>query len=340
MKTSTKILFFIFFALLIVFVAYLFLFRPASLQAVKPVLAPAVQAVFATGSVEPQVLITIAPKVTGRLTELLVDEGDLVKSGQILARLENTDLQYALREARVRASQLESEYQRVRKLSQSGVLAIDALERAQADFEAAVAVVDRIEAEADYFQLEAPSKGTIIQRDGELGELIAAQQVIYWQSAANGIRITAEVDEEDIVLIRPGQEVMIRADAFPRRTFMGSVTSITPRGDPVSRSYRVRISIEPAPELMVGMTVEANVIVRAVEEALLIPATAVENDTVVVIRDSKAFRQEITIGASTEAAVEALEGIKADDIVLRNSYDWPKDGESVQYLITDWKVNK
>lgn len=89
------------------------------------------------------------------------------------------------------------------------------------------------------------------------------------------LRVSAEVDEEDIVLVRVGQKVLIRSDAFPNQIFYGRVKSITPKGDPIARSYRVRINFSENNPLLIGMTAETNIIVHEKKNALLLPVSSI-----------------------------------------------------------------
>src|SRR6185437_1967818 len=147
-------------------------------------------------------------------------------------------------------------------------------------------------------KLVAPADGRIIRRDGEIGQLIAANQTVFWLSCAP-VRVSAEVDEEDIARVKPGQPVLLRADAFPGRIFDGTVESITPKGDPIARSYRVRISLAAGTPLMIGMTAETNIILRRDEHALLLPAGTVTQDMVWVVDNDRLVRRKVTVGART-----------------------------------------
>src|SRR5262249_59196429 len=159
------------------------------------------------------------------------------------------------------------------------VAARSAYDRAKADWEKARAAAARAAAEAGYLQLVAPADGTVIRRDGEIGQMIGANQTVFWLYSNAPLRISAEVDEEDIAQVRPGQQVLIRSDALPGQTFHGQVRAVTPKGDPVARSYRVRISLPAGTPLMIGMTTETNIILRQSDHALLLPAGRVQHDT-------------------------------------------------------------
>ena len=92
--------------------------------------------------------------------------------------------------------------------------------------------------------------------------MVDTTDTVFWIGDPKPLRITADVDEEDVPRVEPGQKVLLRADAFPDRVLEGGLTSITPKGDPVQKTYRVRIELPDDAPLLIGMTVEANVVVR------------------------------------------------------------------------------
>jgi multidrug efflux system membrane fusion protein len=130
------------------------------------------------------------------------------------------------------------------------------------------------------------------------------------------LRISSEVDEEDIPEVKVGQNVLIRADAFPGRVFKGLVKSITPKGDSVARSYRVRIELGEETPLMIGMTAETNIILRETKNALLLPTSAVREGKVQRVNGRNVEEIPVTIGANGAEKVEILEGLTKDDTVV------------------------
>jgi len=131
------------------------------------------------------------------------------------------------------------------------------------------------------------------------------------------LRISSEVDEEDVALVQPGQKVLIRADAFPGQIFNGRVLSITPKGDPIARSYRVRVGLDGTTPLLVGMTAETNIITRETKNALLVPAGALSSGKVWRVSDGRLQQQDVTIGAKGTDQIEITRGLSdSDEIVL------------------------
>jgi RND family efflux transporter MFP subunit len=311
---------------------------PRTVNVTSPIRGPAVQAVYATGTVEAGITIRIAPQTAGRIVELLADEGKFVKTGDLLVRFDDANLRASLAELDARARYAEQQFERVQKLMKRGWSTKDRLDQIRAERDAARHASERIKSQLSYLMLRAPADGQIIRRDGEVGDYIPINQPVFYLAKKGAPpRITANVDEEDVPLVKPGQNVLIRTDAFPDQVFNGKVTEITPKGDPVARSYRVRIALPHKIPLLIGMTAETNIITRKVENASLIPTNALTsgnsrlgaarsvNGTVWVIRDGQAVKQALQIGIRGREHTEITSGLTESDLVVVNP---PKELEA------------
>lgn len=305
-------------------------FRPPEVTLVTPTRGPAIDAVYATGLVEPSLEVRVAPRTGGRLAELRVDEGDVVRPGQLLARLEDDELRASVAELEAREAYARAQHERNTTLRASGLIAQEPVDRARSDLDAARASLRRAREQLGYTRLVAPTDGRVIRRDGEVGEYVAVNQVLFYLAGQAPLRVAAEVDEEDVPRIRPGLPVMLRTDAFPDRVFDGTVSEITPRGDPVSRSYRVRIALPGNPPLQVGMTTEANIVLERRDAALLLPATAVVDDAVWRIEGGRAVRQPVRVGVRATDRVEILDGLAATGRVIATPPAGLREGARVE----------
>ncbi len=311
-----------------------------TIYAVSPQIGPAVQAVYATGSVEPSVMMSIAPRTGARLTALFVDEGSEVKKDDILGQLEDTDLQKSVEDLTAKLDLAEKEFARKDRLKKSGAVSKQALDSARATRDSAKAALEQVEAQRGYLQLKAPEDGRVIKRDGEVGDFIPAGTAVFSMECCAPLRVTAEVDEEDIPLVKVDQKVIVTADAYPGQKFDATIQSITPMGDSVSRSYRVRIGLGEETPLMTGMTAEANIIIREDQEALLLPASAIKDDKAWVLKDGKVHIQDVTLGAKNTNAVEILSGLGQDDVVLESADTALEEGAEVKAKIHSWDLPK
>lgn len=299
---------------------------PVAVEATHPTRGAAVRAVYATGTVEPTVMLPIAPRTTSRLVELKVDEGDPVGKGEVLARLEDEDLRKSVDELEARARFAKTQFDSAQALLNRGLGTVLERDRAHSEWRAAEAALARAQTVRSFMTLTAPADGQILQRDGEIGQLIPANQPVFYFSCCAPLRIEAEVDEEDILLVKPGQRVLIRAPALPDQTLEGNVAEITPKGNPVTRSYRVRIDFIGDSPLRIGMTAEVNIIVEQREDALLVPATAVIDGQVWTVSDRRLHRQPVETGIVGEVKTEIISGLTETDTLVMRPTDQLQEG--------------
>lgn len=309
-----------------------------TLYVVSPIIGPAVQAVYATGTVEPSVMIPVSARTGARLTALMADEGQTVKQNDTLAQLEDTDLEKSVAQLQSKLDLAQREFARKNKLHETGAISKQAFDTARSTLATARAAMEQAQAQQGYLKLIAPEDGRIIRRDGEVGEYIPAGQPVFTMEGQAPLRIVAEVDEEDIPLVALGQKVLISADAFPNRTFKGSVSAITPMGDPVARSYRVRVALEGETPLMTGMTAETNIILREEPRAVLLPISAVKDGQIQIVRDGKVQKQTVETGAKTVNAIEIIKGISENDLVLEKEDPALKDGTTINFKTKNWTL--
>jgi RND family efflux transporter MFP subunit len=303
--------------------------RPPEVALVAPTRGPAVEAVYATGLVEPSLEIRIAPRTAGRIVELLVDEGDTVRTGQLLARLEDADLRASVAELQSRVDYARAQYQRNTELRRSALISQDALDRARTDLAAAEATLRRAREQLGFMRLVAPAAGRLIRRDGEIGEYVPVNQVLFYMAGPAPLRITADVDEEDVPRVQRGQRVLIRVDAFPDKVFEGTVGEITPRGDPVARAYRVRIALVGDPPLQIGMSAETNIVIAQRDDALLLPAASVVDGHVWMVHAGRAVRRAVTVGVRAPDKVEIRGGLADSDRVIAEPPEGLEEGGRV-----------
>ena len=305
-------------------------FSSYSIEVAHPTRGVAVLAVYATGTVEATVMMPIAPRISAKLAELNVDEGSTVVKDQILARLEDADLQSILQQFQSQEALAKKTYDRKAKLLKSGAISKAEYDSATSGWESAKALSAKASTETNFMKLIAPDDGLIIKRDGEIGQLIQAQQPVFWIRCCAPLRISAEVNEEDIVQVKSGQEVLIRADAFPDQIFNGTVKSITPKGDPIARTYRVRVEFAGDAPLQIGMTAETNIIISKNDNALLVPSTAVSDHKLWLVRKGKLVQQEIQQGAKGLKSVEIISGLEESDLIVVQPTTKLKSGASVR----------
>jgi RND family efflux transporter MFP subunit len=292
---------------------------------------PAIEAVYATGSVEPVHWAKVGPAIRARLVEVLVEEGERVTAGQPMARLDAHEARARVDETAARAEFAAEHLQRTATLVARSIVARAELDRAESEARAARAAAEAARRRLDDYVVRAPADGVVLRRDGEVGEIVDTPAALFWVGEPRPLRVSAEVDEEDIARVAVGQRALLRADAFPGRALPATVAQITPKGDTTRKSYRVRLALPDDTPLRVGMTIEANIILREDPEAVLVPPCAVRDGReVFVVEKEVAHRRAVEVAVQGPRATEIRRGLAAGEAVVLDPPAALQDGQAVR----------
>lgn len=286
--------------------------------------------IYASGVVDYVRQAHVAPIVTAPIRRVDVAEGEWVKAGQSLAQLEDGPQQGTALQLAAQASQARIAAGRVRRLFEAGFAAKAADDDAQAQARAATAAADSAAARLRDYQLKAPFAGQVLRREAEPGDLGTVGTALFVIADPNTLRITADVDERDIAKLKPGVQALIRSDAFPGRIFEGRVSQITPAGDAKGRVFRVRIALPADSGLPPGMTVETNLVTDRRAKAVLAPSSALRDGVLWVVRDGRARRVPVRVGAAGGDLTEIRSGVSAGERVVETPPSGLRDGQRVR----------
>ena len=291
--------------------------RGPEVTAVSPALGTAVEIVYATGAVEPVRWAKVTSVIRDRIVEICDCEGKSVKKDEVLARLDDKEQNAALAELRAREEFAKRELERHATLVEKKVVSPQAHERVSMDLRAIQALIlVQMEKIADR-TIFAPIDGVVLRRDGEVGEIAEAGQILFRIGAEKPLQVVAEVNEEDIPRVAVGQTVLFRTDAFSGKRIEGKVREITRIGDPVAKTYRIKVALPDDTLLMPGMSLEANIVTREKPDVLLIPADALQGSSVFVVQDGRVAKRKLDIGIRGARSVEVGAGLtEGDRIVL------------------------
>lgn len=304
--------------------------RGTTVATVAPWRGTAVEIVYGTGIVEPVRWAKVTSLVRDRIVEVCDCEGKPVSKGDVLVRLDDREPRAVLDELRAREEFVKREMARASELIARGVSTPQAHERASMDLRQVQALIAaQLEKLADYV-IVAPMDGIVLRRDGEIGEIADVGQILVRVGVPRPLQAVTEVNEEDIPRVALGQNVLFRTDAFPNRGLSGQVREITPMGDSVAKTYRIKIGLPDDTPLLPGMSVEANVVTREKPDALLVPADAVQGETVFVVEGNRVSRRVIATGIRGARSVEVLRGLSAAERVVSPAPTGLSDGQRVR----------
>jgi membrane fusion protein (multidrug efflux system) len=304
--------------------------RGPAVTAVRIIRGAAAEIVYATGSVEPETWSRSTPLVRGRIIERCRCEGKSVKKGDLLARLDDKEALATLNDLRALEEFQRREFDRQSQLLARGVATSQAYQRAESDLARIQAQIAAQAQRLEYYKLVSPMDGTVLKEDGEVGDMVDPGTILYRIGLETPLWVVADVNEEDIPRVHVGQKALLRTDAFANQVLPGTVKQITPAGDPVSKTFRVRIGLPDDTPLRVGMSVEANIVSREKQDAVLVPANAVVNNSLLIIDNDHARLRKVEIGIRGTGFVEVINGASEGELVASPATTNIKDGSRVR----------
>jgi len=173
--------------------------------------------------------------------------------------------------------------------------------------------------------------GQVLRIDGEVGEVAQLGETLAWIGQPRPLQIIAEVNEEDIPLVATGQQALILADAYPDRELPATVGQITPKGDPVLKTYRVYLALPEDTPLFIGMSVDVNIVIEVREGVVLAPSQALTGGTLQVLGAVGTVEiREVETGIAGTARIEIVSGAEAGETVLAPAVDGVGTGDRVR----------
>jgi membrane fusion protein, multidrug efflux system len=286
--------------------------------------------VYATGVVEPVRWAKVVPQVREHIIDLCQCEGQAVKTGDVLARQDDRIERDTLAELEARHAQAEREYDRLLALSERGVSSRAQVEQAQTSRDSLRALIGVQKNRIAQLVLRSPVDGIVLREDGEIGEIVDTSDVLFWVGQPKPLQVVAGVNEEDVPRVAVGQKALLRNDGFAGRALSAAVASITPKGDPVNKTFRVYLSLPDDTPLRIGMSIEANIVVRETSDAAVIPPEALVGDSVFVVEGDRVAKRTVVIGLRGARAIEVREGLAEGERVVAPASDGLKTGQRIR----------
>ncbi len=251
----------------------------------------------ASGTVNPHSLVAVGTQVSGTISRIFVDFNSRVKKGQLIALLDPTFLQAAVEDAAASLNKAQAQEtltsrnaERTKNLFDKGLAAQADLDQAAADYEAAKAAISSARAQLDrakinlaYATIRSPITGVVVNRNVDVGQTVAASfstpTLFTIADDLSKMQIQASIDEADIGQVKIGQNARFTVDAYPDRSFTGTVSQVRLQPTTVQNvvSYTVMIDVDnPDLVLMPGMTANITLAVQQAHDVLKVPLAALK----------------------------------------------------------------
>ncbi len=280
-----------------------------------------VDAIAATGQIEAVQSIELRPEVQGRITEILVREGEEVDAGTALFKVDDAELKAQVVQADADRQMARQALERTKQLIAQKASSASDLEQAQAKSQGADANYDLLKTRLDRTVVRAPFAGVVGRRLVSIGTFVSNQTPLTSLQSVNPQHASFQVPERYADRLRKGQLVSFQVAALPGKNFSGEVVFVDPVVEVPARTILIKARV-PNPEhrLQAGMFLEARLATDIRPNAVIVPEDALlpmQGATFVwVVKDGKANQRQVTVGVRTAGWAEVRSGVEAGDQVV------------------------
>ena len=340
--------------------------RFASVRVVKVKRGDIASYIFATGTLAPRQESRLGPKIEGRVEKIYADEGDWVEKGEPLVKLEQDTYLIAVREAeaalKTARAQLEKaevnlknitkDWKRLSALYQERAISEQRYDKMETDYDSAQAELKFCQAQVKEKEANlamarqnfkdtityAPFSGFVVEKlmeEGEVSNWVTYQWEVFHLQDISTVKIECPIAETKIPFLYPGKETEIEVDAYPEETFTGKITALNPKVDAHSRTFIIKIEIPNKNfKLKAGMFARVKIAEEERQKVLQIPNEALlvkgERHIVFKVKDGVATTQSVQLGISDGRRVEAMDGLKEDELIVVEGLYALKEGTKVK----------
>ncbi|MCX7986044.1 MAG: efflux RND transporter periplasmic adaptor subunit [Bacteroidales bacterium] len=293
-----------------------------------------------SGTIEAYRTIPLTFQVTGIAEEVYVNEGDRVKKGQLLAKIESTDYENVYKASLAKYEQAKDAYNRLKSVYEQGSLPeikwveiTTGLEQARSSMEIAKNNLNKC-------RLFAPEDGFIGRRNIEPGQsTLAVSAAPIELVKIEKVYIKISVPEQEINSLKVGMHVQASVEAAGGETFEGTISSISPVAEMLSRTYPVKILVNnPSLVLKPGMVCDVVIDISENQSIVLIPYRSVTVDDrgkafvfVIDTLTKKAIKRYVQLGNYKSSMIEVTDGLKKGDIVVVDGKEKLTENQLIEY---------
>ncbi len=292
------------------------------------------------GTVRPYEEIDLAAKSPGTVKWVGPREGDRIQKGEKLLELNMELVETRVTEARARYDQAAKDYDRMKKLSEEGIISKGQFDAAKTALDTSKAGLDAVEVSLNEGSLTAPISGILDRLNVDRGEYINPGQTIMTIVNINKIKVELPVPEKDILYFKKGQSVGIELEntTGEKREFSGVIDFVSMTAESATRTYVVKVVVNnPDQILRPGMIVRANLVRRDLQGAIVVPFFTIidreDGKAVFVIKDGVARVRPIEYGLFQQGIVEIRSGLQLGEQLVIVGQRTLVDGEQVD--VTD-----
>ena len=307
---------------------------PVPVEVAKPFRTDIYATYNATATISSDADAPVVARIGGEVVKLLVEEGDTVVEGQVLALLDGERLRLEMLAAKANLKQAQTEYQRNIDLHARGLISASMFDNLQYELEALEATYELARLNYGYAKIRAPISGVVASREIKPGQTLAVNDVAFRITDTSELLAYLQIPQSELPKFAAGQKVSIEVASMPGVAHPATIARISPTIDTRNGTFRATAVIDNAAgDLAPGMFGRFTIAFEQHQDALVIPVAAVldEDDatSVYVVNDNEVLLRNIDTGVESDGKIEVLGGLDEDDVVVVVGHSGLRNGSKV-----------
>jgi membrane fusion protein (multidrug efflux system) len=290
------------------------------------------------GSVDAKNSVMVSPKSGGVLTAVYIKEGDNVRQGATLARVDNSIMQESIAEVKNQLSLANIVYEKQARLWEQKIGTEIQYLQAKNNKEALEKKIATLNTQLGQSNIAAPISGVVDQVIAKVGEMAAPGSPIARVVNLSNLKVMAKVSDSYVATVKKGDEVIVK---FPdlNQEYKARITFVSTTVDPLSRTFRIEANLPSTGSIKPNMLAQVQINDATKKDAIVIDQNLVqntENGTVVYIAENEggkkvAKSRTVKTGLSYNGQIEILDGLKTGDQLITQGYQDVADGQAVTF---------
>ncbi|MBL0319935.1 MAG: efflux RND transporter periplasmic adaptor subunit [Alphaproteobacteria bacterium] len=294
-------------------------------------------ALSAVGTLEAAESADLKAEYAGQVKAIPLQEGQLVKKGDVLVELDDSIAKADLAKANAVLANMKTQFGRSEELQKKNYISKQELDQSKSGYQEALAAADSARVRYDKTKIRAPFDGIAGLRNFSVGDYIEVGRLLTTVDKIDPVKVDFMVPEKNFGDIKSGLDVTIETDAFPGKPAQGTIYAVDSRINPDTRNFHAKATAtNPEGFLRSGMFARINVRLGERTGILMVPEEAIypkgTQQFVFVVKEGKAVLTKITPGQREKGAVEVVDGLHVGDEVIIEGVIRLRDGVPVKVL--------
>ena len=265
--------------------------------------------------------VQVVARSTGLLQNILVEEGDTVVKGQLMAQLDVEQLSLEVDQLAATSNKLQKELKRQKSLFSRKLASSDALDRAKFEYQSQLAQYKLSKLKLNYASIRAPISGIVTERMVKQGNLIRDNDVLFKVVDLSSLKAVLHLPEKELSNVKKKQPIFLHVDAIGDKVIMGEIERIRPSIDTDTGTFKVVAKLNNDDQsLKSGMFGKVEIVFDVHQNSLLVEQQAVitqdNRSHVFIVKDNKAIQTPVSVGFQHNGILEITQGLNEKDQVI------------------------